>query len=722
MAVQLFEHNQRAYRAVETMLSQVGKAAVIHPTGTGKSFIAFRLIENHPQARFLWLSPSDYIFKTQTESLRRSDPELSLENVTFLTYAKLMLLSPAQIGELQAEYIILDEFHRCGAERWGEGVQALIQSHPGTYLLGLSATNIRYLDNQRDIAQELFDGNVASEMTLGECIVRGILPKPKYVTTVFKYQQALEKYQTRITDTRSDAMRAIHQSCYDALRRALEQADGLDVILKKHITNPQGKYLIFCSDYEHLREMRNMTADWFQAINPEVHTYTAYSSDPGASSAFRDFKADDSEALKLLFCIDMLNEGVHVKGISGVILFRPTLSPIVYKQQIGRALTSGDSATPLILDVVNNFEGLYSISAIQKEMDAAILLMRENGEGNQIVVDRFTVEEQVHDCAELFRKLQDSLSAPWDHYFHAARQYSLTNGNLDVPKNYDTPEGLHLGQWLCTQRALYRNERSRLTQEQITRLESLGMQWQRCDDQRWDVNYQAALRFYEAHGHLRVNARYVTPEGIGLGRWIVNLRQRYQTSEAAGGLTESQIQQMEQIGMVWDNAQAQWQHHFGCAAAYYDEHGTLDVPVSYVTADGFSLGRWLTQMRTAKRGRNKRRLTEDQIAKLDSIGMQWEKRGDITWMESYAQARAYYDAHGNLDVSSTYVTDDGFQLGKWLCRQRYACQNPEKSNTVLTEERAAMLREIGLTLEKPDRPESPPPSEQREKRQELGIA
>ena len=75
MAVQLFEHNQRAYRAVETMLSQVGKAAVIHPTGTGKSFIAFRLIENHPQARFLWLSPSDYIFKTQTESLRRSDPE-----------------------------------------------------------------------------------------------------------------------------------------------------------------------------------------------------------------------------------------------------------------------------------------------------------------------------------------------------------------------------------------------------------------------------------------------------------------------------------------------------------------------------------------------------------------------------------------------------------------------------------------------------------------------
>ena len=53
----------------------------------------------------------------------------------------------------------------------------------------------------------------------------------------------------------------------------------------------------------------------------------------------------------------MLNEGVHVEGISGVILFRPTISPIIYKQQIGRALTAGDNTTPLILDVVNNFEG-----------------------------------------------------------------------------------------------------------------------------------------------------------------------------------------------------------------------------------------------------------------------------------------------------------------------------------------------------------------------------
>ena len=103
-------------------------------------------------------------------------------------------------------------------------------------------------------------------------------------------------------------------------------------------------------------------------MNAEVAVYEAYSDDPGTDKAFADFKADESDRLKLLFCIDMLNEGVHVEGISGVILFRPTISPIIYKQQIGRALTAGENSTPLILDVVNNFEGLCSIAGLQGEM------------------------------------------------------------------------------------------------------------------------------------------------------------------------------------------------------------------------------------------------------------------------------------------------------------------------------------------------------------------
>ena len=89
------------------------------------------------------------------------------------------------ISEIKPDYIILDEFHRCGAEFWGMGVDNLLNMYSDVPIVGFSATAIRYLDNARDMSDELFDGNVASEITLGEAIVRGILNPPKYVLSVF---------------------------------------------------------------------------------------------------------------------------------------------------------------------------------------------------------------------------------------------------------------------------------------------------------------------------------------------------------------------------------------------------------------------------------------------------------------------------------------------------------------------------------------------------------
>lgn len=103
MAVQLFEHNAKAYQAAVKMMQQYGKAAIVHPTGTGKSYIAFKLIEDHPDAVIVWLSPSEYIFKTQRESLLRQDPDFPLQNVRFYTYAKLICCTPAQLQEIAAQ-------------------------------------------------------------------------------------------------------------------------------------------------------------------------------------------------------------------------------------------------------------------------------------------------------------------------------------------------------------------------------------------------------------------------------------------------------------------------------------------------------------------------------------------------------------------------------------------------------------------------------------------
>ena len=699
MALRLFEHNEKAYRAAVRMMEQYGKAAIVHPTGTGKSYIAFKLIEDNPEKVVIWLSPSEYIFKTQLEGLKRNDPEFPLANVHFYTYAKLMCCTQAQLDEIAAQkpaYIILDEFHRAGAECWGESTVALLKVCPDAKLLGLTATNIRYLDNNRDMAEELFDSRIASDMTLGEAVVRGILPAPKYVTTVYQYQKALAKYQARVDNLRTQGIQDVNQKYLDALRRALEQADGLDKVFAHHITNRAGKYIVFCANKEHMDEMVSHVPEWFSGVNPDVVVYEAYSDDPNTDKAFVDFKTDTSNRLKLLFCIDMLNEGVHVEGVSGVILFRPTISPIIYKQQIGRALTAGDTAAPLILDVVNNFEGLTSISGLQSEMQEAVHRLYANGEGDKIVTERFEVIEQVHDCRVLFEQLQASLSSSWEHYFSEASIYYAEHGDLNVPKRYKTPAGLSLGEWLTTQRRVRAGQISgNLTGQQIARLDSIGMDWENRNDLAWKRGLKNAQKFREQFGNLQVPAKYKMENGYLLGSWIVNARQ----NRMLGRLSEEQIAQLDVLGMTWDVFDIRWEQGYALAATYAQEHGNLDVPRNYKTTDGKMLGHWLQNQEQAY---EQKKLSADQIVRLERIGMYWGNRNDRQWNEVYQTAKRYFETQGNLNVPVAYISPEGYALGKWVRRQRYAYQNPEKSNSILSPERVALLDAIGMQWDKPN--------------------
>lgn len=131
-------------------------------------------------------------------------------------------------------------------------------------------------------------------------------------------------------------------------------ADGLDMVFKKNMTEPHEKYIAFCANWEHMKEMIGHSDEWFGSINKDIHIYEVYSDDHTASFDFAEFKTDNSKHLRILFCIDMLNEDAHVDDIDEIILFRPTVSPIIYKQQIGRVLAAGKK--PVIFDIVNNFE------------------------------------------------------------------------------------------------------------------------------------------------------------------------------------------------------------------------------------------------------------------------------------------------------------------------------------------------------------------------------
>ena len=92
----LYAHNRAAYEAAVAMLDETGKAAIIHPTGTGKSFTAFKLCEDHPDKTVCWLSPSAYIFQTQKENLTALGSDVP-KNILFFTYARLINLTEEEL-------------------------------------------------------------------------------------------------------------------------------------------------------------------------------------------------------------------------------------------------------------------------------------------------------------------------------------------------------------------------------------------------------------------------------------------------------------------------------------------------------------------------------------------------------------------------------------------------------------------------------------------------
>ena len=697
--IELFEHNKTAYEAALELLKDTNRACVIHPTGTGKSFIAFKWIEDNPDGRFVWLSSSENIYDTQLENVKRIS-DFEPQNVTFLTYTRLMLMSEEEVKSLASTHAVLDEFHRAGAEHWEENVRLLMRCFPEMQVLGLSATPVRYLDNQRDMSEELFDGCVADSMSLGEAIARGILPAPKYVISLYTlegarfYEKEMHYYRDRIRRS-SRASRERAGEYLEKLRRALEKAEGLDTVFEKHMT--RGKYIVFCANVEHMAAMVKKAPDCFSGVDVEPRVYTVWSDSPSARADYAAFREDNSDHLRLLYCVDMFNEGIHVDDIEGVILFRPTVSPIVYKQQIGRALCAMKGGTPLIIDAVNNFDNLYSISAIRAEIREIISFYRNNRREDEIEIDTFRIIDEVRDCRQLINQLEETLSLSWELMYREAKKYYAEHGDLDIPQRYVTPEGVPLGRWIGTQRKVYNgNSAGMLDENRIRLLDDIGMVWDYARDVSWENGLAHLKTYRDETGNTDVKAQYVCGDGFTLGSWVANQRAYYMKLRNVGRepLDDARIRRLEALGMIWKKADYSFEEGLLEATRYAAAHGDLEVPSRYVSDNGYKLGAWIRRMRQRKHGYGATLLlTEDQIKRLEDIGMRWQSKAEQQWEQCFEEASAFYQKNGHLKVPGDYCRN-GVRLGKWVQRQREYCKKGK-----LTEEQLERLKAVGFTVE-----------------------
>ena len=125
-----------------------------------------------------------------------------------------------------------------------------------------------------------------------------------------------------------------------------------------------------------------------------------------------------------------------------------------------------------------------------------------------------------------------------------AVDYFSEHGDLLIPADYETRDKIKLGVWLSTQRTKYKG--NKLSQNQIERLDKIGMVWDPYD-QAWREGYKYALEYFSKYGNLNMRSNYVCDDGFKLYAWIQNKRIAY----AKGRLSKERIELLEQLGMRW---------------------------------------------------------------------------------------------------------------------------------------------------------------------------
>ena len=412
MRVDLFKHNQEAYEKVKSEIADgKKKVAIAHATGTGKSYLITKLFEDYSNDKKLVLVPSTYI----SDQIQTIFEKYQIRNVDVILYQKLIKMTDKDIAAMDYGVIALDEYHHDTSKVWGEKVRKLIDTHPKSIIFGTSATPVR--SDGVNTIDELFEGNCASDLSLSESIAKKIVPLPKYVGALYTLDDELEKLRQKIENaTNTSEEKQEFYKKINTMRSQIEKSYGMPIILNKHIKNKEGKYIIFCKKKKHLREIKDTVIRWFKTAGfKDINAYEVYSDYENKDAEYKAFCDDTSHNLKLLFCINMLNEGLHLENISGVLLLRPTRSMIVFLQQIGRAIEANNANTPVIIDAVNNFSAIGQGMELLREIKDAVAREKEsdpNFDDSEFdEIDTFFVLENMIEIQEMFKEIKERLES-----------------------------------------------------------------------------------------------------------------------------------------------------------------------------------------------------------------------------------------------------------------------------------------------------------------------
>lgn len=690
MSMTLNPVNEAAFQKAVQSLETLNRAAVFHPTGTGKSCIAWKVVEAHPQTTFFWLVAGAQRLALRQAELTRYNGGTLPGNVRFCDCEKLAAATPEQwvrLGEQKPGCVVLDCYHELSAVCWAQSVQKLLRMCPQAKVLGLGVPNGAPVCAA---AQELFADCIVSHMTVAEAMAAWTMPVPSaYAALLWPQEEELATLRARIKNLCMPKGDTSLRVQYEELSWSLRQVENLTVLLPRLLSDTSGHYLVLFESAAYQEKLGTELEQLLRTVDSAVRFYAADHACFADSAAVETFLSDTAPGPKVLLCVNAPGVQQPLEGLAGVILVRQSSLMSTFKQMLCRALVAAGSRSVPVFDLVAQFEGLGNGRTLQRDCTEAMTKAGSKTPG-------FRQERPMQQTYRLYGKLRREMEARWEVLCQAAADAAAKEGTLELPRSYTIHSGVPVGKWLELQRQVQAGQRpGRLTAEQAAKLEKLGIRWNHRLEAAWEKGFASAQKYRTEHGDLLVPMRYRDKNDFALGEWIVYNRQRY----LGGNLTQNRIERLEAIGMVWSTSNDLWEQNYAAATQYYLEHGDLEVPIKYETPSGFGLGVWLGAQRAAHKAGE---LPQEQLERLDALGMDWTNRNDRKWMSLYDVAAAYYHEHGNLNVPSEYVTPDGVLLGKWVARQRYAYLNPDRSSARVTPERKALLDKLGMVWEKYD--------------------
>lgn len=426
-----YKHQQKTAVLLRKRLKDHNRVAYVYPTGGGKTFPALEYVEecenlSNGEKYALIIVPSLIIKSQYRKYIEKYMTEwsdlLKTKKIRLATYQALSKIN--EMKDFKADIVICDEAHRMGAATWEPELDIFMKNHPNAKYIGITATPKR--TDGRNMLYEKFADSVIYEMSMTEALDGSkegevVLQGARYERMLSALKSELKRYRIEIDKIENLARKEKTIEIYRKLESLVSNEPDMPDIMAQAMRNKNGKYIVFCANRYDMQEKMKRAKEIFGKVNENISMYYVLSRDgkndifgktPFSNretlEKFEDAKEDGT--LQLMFCVDMLDEGKHIAGLDGIVMFKPTESWIVYSQEVGRIMSIDAKEDRIIIDAVNNW-----IRQIDTFMEIEHAMGKGKDKTDNSYYKFFKLQPEELELLDLLREIDEQLKTRTIH-------------------------------------------------------------------------------------------------------------------------------------------------------------------------------------------------------------------------------------------------------------------------------------------------------------------